>query len=148
MKCKDCVSYKACRHMWSCFESVNDFEEVYENFAERCDHFKDASKWVELPCEIGSTVYVVGTKCLSGLWDYECDMRDAETDCPCHLDNEWIVFKREADLEFIAKMIQQKNPNFIFGKTVFTDSDDAFERLAEITNQNDCGGNEDGKSKV
>ena len=100
---------------------------------------------LRLPCRPGEVVYVVGTKCLSGLYEIECDMRGESDECPCHLDNEWIVFKKETDLEFLAQLVMKKNPNFILGESVFTNSDDAFERLAEITKQNDCGGNEDGK---
>ena len=136
MKCKDCVSYNACKHMWSCFENVNNFEEIYENFAERCDNFKDKSKWVELPCAIGDTVYVVGTKCLSGEWDDECDMYDAEFDCPCHLDKEWIVFKREVDVDLLVDIMKNTNPNFVFGETVFCTRDEAEDKLAEIIETN------------
>lgn len=102
---------------------------------------------LRLPCRPGDVVYVVGTKCLSGLYEFECDLYDAETDCPCHLDNEWIVFKKETDIRFLAELIMKKNTNFILGETVFTNSDEAFYRLAEITKRNDCGGDEYDKRK-
>ena len=100
---------------------------------------------LRLPCRPGDVVYVVGTKCLSGLYDIECDTYDEDTECPCHLKNEWTVFKKEVDLEFLVKMTANKLSNFILGETVFMHSDDAFDKLAEITKQNDCGGDEDGE---
>lgn len=125
------------------------YESIYAGGAiNRLAEYENAEEdglLLRLPCRPGDVVYVVGTKCLSGLYDFECDLHDAETDCPCHLDKEWIVFKKEADLRFLVELILKKNPNFILGESVFTNSDDAFERLAEITKQNDCGGDEDGK---
>lgn len=92
---------------------------------------------LRLPFRPGDVVYVVGTKCLSGLYDIECDTYDEDTECPCHLNNEWTVFKKEVDLEFLVKMTANKLSNFILGETVFMHSDDAFDKLAEITKQND-----------
>lgn len=117
------------------------FESIYTGGAidrlAEYENLEEEGLLLRLPCRVGDTVYVVGTKCLSGLYDIECDMRDAETDCPCHLEEEWIVFKKEVDLEFLAELLMKKNPNFILNETVFTGSDEAFERLAEITKQND-----------
>jgi hypothetical protein len=111
-----------------------DVEELYSRLMEY-ENAEEEGLLLRLPCRPGDIVYVVGTKCLSGLYDLECDMYDAETDCPCHLDNEWIVFKKETDVEFLTKMIMKKNSNFILGETVFTHSDDAFEKLSEIQNR-------------
>lgn len=112
-----------------------DVEELYSCLMEY-ENAEEEGLLLRLPCRPGDIVYVVGTKCLSGLYDIECDMHDAETDCPCHLDSEWIVFKKETDIRFLVELITKENPNFIFGESVFTHSDDAFERLAEITKQN------------
>ena len=113
-----------------------DVEELYSRLMEY-ENAEEEGLLLRLPCRPGDIVYVVGTKCLSGLYDIECNLHDAETDCPCHLDNEWIVFKKETDIRFLVELITKKNLNFIFGESVFTHSDDAFERLAEITKQND-----------
>ena len=112
-----------------------DVEKLYSCLMEY-ENAEEEGLLLRLPCRPGDIVYVVGTKCLSGLYDIECNMHDAETDCPCHLDSEWIVFKKETDIRFLVELITKKNPNFIFGESVFTHSDDAFERLAEITKQN------------
>lgn len=49
MTCKDCYHCKACEEM--CDRILNWEEE------EICDHFKDKSRIVELPCAVGETVY-------------------------------------------------------------------------------------------
>ena len=125
------------------------YESIYAGGAiNRLAEYENAEEeglLLRLPCRPGDIVYVVGTKCLSGLYDDECDMYDEDTECPCHLENEWTVFKKEVDLEFLVKMTANKLSNFILGETVFMHSDDAFDKLAEITKQNDCGGDEDGK---
>ena len=43
MTCKDCVHYKPC---------------FYANI-DTCGMFKDKSKFIELPCKVGDTVYVI-----------------------------------------------------------------------------------------
>lgn len=50
MTCKDCVHYNVCVY---CFYRGrdNDVEKL-------CDRFKLKSRFVELPCEVGQTVYV------------------------------------------------------------------------------------------
>jgi len=47
MTCKDCYHYKACLDM-----SDTDWEHT-------CNHFKDKSRIVELPCKVGQTVYEI-----------------------------------------------------------------------------------------
>lgn len=112
-----------------------DVEELYSRLMEY-ENAEEDGLLLRLPCRVNDTVYVVGTKCLSGLWDCECDLHDAETDCPCHLESEWIVFKKDVDLEFLVKLVVKTNHNFIFGETVFISSDEAFDKLTEITKQN------------
>lgn len=117
------------------------FESVYTGGAiDRLAEYEDAEEnglLLKLPCRPGDIVYVVGTKCLSGLYEFECDMYDAETDCPCHLDNEWVVFEKQVDLECLVKIIMKKNPNLILGETVFSSRKEAEAKLIEITEQND-----------
>lgn len=49
MTCKDCV------HQEACFDWCRGFVEI----TELCEHFKDKSKFIGLPCKVGDTVYVV-----------------------------------------------------------------------------------------
>lgn len=45
MTCKDCVHYDACNRIL--------------NRLEVCDQFKDKTRFVELPCKVGDTIYKV-----------------------------------------------------------------------------------------
>lgn len=59
MTCKDCIHYTSHRH----FDPLLD--EVYtdEDVEYLCPEFKDKSRFVELPCKIGDTVYKICPKC-------------------------------------------------------------------------------------
>ena len=46
--CKDCIHFEVC-----CYVDV---------FLPACDSFKDKSKFIELPCAIGDTVYMINSK--------------------------------------------------------------------------------------
>ena len=48
MTCKDCIHYKVCK--------IIDMAGIWEK-AELCESFKAANLVVELPCEVGDTVY-------------------------------------------------------------------------------------------
>lgn len=54
MTCKDCIHYNVCE----------DYDnrvtlEIY-NMAEKCKYFKDKSRIVELPCDVGDKIYCDG----------------------------------------------------------------------------------------
>lgn len=51
MTCKDCMHYEACK-----FYTDKTRFNLPKN-AENCDDFKDKSKYIELPCKVGDTVY-------------------------------------------------------------------------------------------
>ena len=48
--CKDCMHEKVCDY----FEG-----DLNEEGAEKCVYFKDSNRFVELPCNVGDTVFVV-----------------------------------------------------------------------------------------
>ena len=60
MTCKDCVHYDLCR---SCSRIQLGWHgnsvHYVENIEEICKDFKDRSRFVELPCKVGDTVYSV-----------------------------------------------------------------------------------------
>lgn len=57
--CKDCVHCEVC-------QTRDGQTEFYgldidcNNVEELCEHFKPKSRFVELPCEVGQTVYFIG----------------------------------------------------------------------------------------
>jgi hypothetical protein len=59
MKCEDCIHYELCS---STYEHI--FGNKYENEVETiCEHFKEKSLFVELPCKVGDTVYKIMHVC-------------------------------------------------------------------------------------
>lgn len=60
MTCKDCIHYDLCRSCsriqlgWK-FNTVG----YVENVEEICDYYADRSRFVELPCKVGDTIYAV-----------------------------------------------------------------------------------------
>lgn len=90
-----------------------------------------------LHCRIGDTVWVVGTKCLSGLYDEECASRnkfegdDGCEDCP--LDQEVIVFSRTVNDYNFCKLHDLCDPgHFRWGETVFKNKEEAEAALAKM----------------
>lgn len=53
MTCKDCVHYELCEAL-----EKNGISRIYPS---QCGFFKDKTKFVELPCKIGDTVYKFST---------------------------------------------------------------------------------------
>ena len=53
MTCKDCIYYSGCSGI------LNDFGMRLNPAREVCDRFKDRSRFVELPCHVGDTVYML-----------------------------------------------------------------------------------------
>lgn len=53
MTCKDCIHYEACKF----YTDKTKFN--LPKKAENCDDFKDKSKYIELPCKVGDTVYYI-----------------------------------------------------------------------------------------
>lgn len=49
--CKDCICYSGCSGI------LNDFGMRLNPAREVCDRFEDSSRFVELPCKVGDTIY-------------------------------------------------------------------------------------------
>lgn len=78
---------------------------------------------VKLPCKVGDRVYIVGTKCLADIpSDEECEKLNCIT---CKYENEFVVFEKTVDIEFMITLMFKEDDNFIFGETVFTEKTEA-----------------------
>ena len=60
MTCKDCIHYDVCRikdikNPKECNETLEDLN----NIVEICGYFKDESKFMKKPCDVGENVYVI-----------------------------------------------------------------------------------------
>ena len=64
MTCKDCIHQESCVD-WAKVRKGNDrsvkgiVEQIIEGEHYGCEFFKDRSKFIELPCEVGDTVYIL-----------------------------------------------------------------------------------------
>ena len=52
MTCKDCIHYGLCETKGNAEVFVRGIENI-------CGYFKDKSKYIELPCKVGDTLYVI-----------------------------------------------------------------------------------------
>ncbi len=57
MTCKECVHYEVCKEDVELHHDFYDCLEV-DGVEKHCEFFKPKSRFVELPCEVGQTVYV------------------------------------------------------------------------------------------
>ena len=57
MTCKDCIHYEACHDMYYEEHATRHFDPEKHNAEKECGYFKDRSRFVELPCKLGDTVY-------------------------------------------------------------------------------------------
>ena len=57
--CKDCIHYEACHDMYYEEHATRHFDPEKHNAEKECGYFKDRSRFVELPCGAGDTVYYI-----------------------------------------------------------------------------------------
>ena len=63
-KCRNCVHWEACRKYVTGLAAARgvdldatELEQIFDS--DDCDHFHDSSRFVELPCKVGDTVYII-----------------------------------------------------------------------------------------
>lgn len=61
MTCKDCLHFAICANVYCEVTAETEIKNIH---GKPCFYFKDKSKYIELPCKVGDTVYVL---------DYEDD---------------------------------------------------------------------------
>lgn len=86
---------------------------------------------LKLPCKVGDTVYIVGTKCLADEEPFEdwCDKHECEE---CILDKTYTVFERYVSSHLLYTIVAEIDQNFIWGETVFPTLAEAEKALAEM----------------
>ena len=113
--CIDCISFDSC-----------DTCRVGSNPGELCFNFKDSSKFVQLPCSLGDTAYVIN---IGDFWsDYKPYVFAGPVDkfeCEDYGDRVWCAF-----------VDKKPYPFFNLGKTWFLDRAAAEERLEKIIHGN------------
>lgn len=138
MTCKDCLCSDVCietrdQIQMLAHQSRNDVEKV-------CSNFKDKSRFVELPCKVGDTVYKIcpisNRLKIGDMWDgrkvkTDCD-RCAWQNCDCH------DIGYQKDCLNIVHPIKMKNEIDIlrrkeyFGQIYFLTPEEAAEKLKEM----------------
>ena len=109
--CKDCLHYRVCQF---------HIDEETKMTVNECEHFKDRSSFVELPCKVGDTVYMLVTRKTKA---FEVKSKNGE-------------MKKEINHHtFIKKTCFTKSNLFDvierFGKTAFLTKEEAEKALAE-----------------
>lgn len=135
--CRDCICEKTCRYN----DGVNQY--CIGDFG--CPYFKDRSKFVELPCKVGNTVYVVA-HCVEIMPDFngtgaaECPF-ESTCDCEDCDDNNIRIFESKVkgiyidennvcvDIENFFDIVGNQQ----FGKTVFLTKEQTDKALEERT---------------
>ena len=130
--------WECCGQNFHCSRKLNDdggcingciVPKLYKHLAEYED-LEEQGLLLKLPCKIGDTVYVVGTRCLAGEEPEEgCTFLDCEE---CIYDKTYIVFKTKVDSMMMCNFMVCDNTNFIFGKTVFLTKEEAEKALERL----------------
>lgn len=128
--------------LWKKFDEAHLFDDGSpRHIAQQIVEEAPTIEALPLRCRIGDEVWVVGTKCMSGLYDAECpdkdDWRSFDDYCgDCPLDREYIVFPRTVSSGIFADIheLDPENQNtlFIWGKTVFPTRAEAEAALAKM----------------
>ena len=129
--CRDCIHYEVCQ------------DGSYRQST--CDSFKDKSRFIELPCSIGDTVYKIYynksacNECpnkYSLFYDEDCMCAKRKTMLPSVYDNKNIICDKhylniteyKPSLEWIVWQLDK------FGKTVFLTREEAEKKMEELNN--------------
>ncbi|MBQ0124745.1 MAG: hypothetical protein KBS59_00285 [Clostridiales bacterium] len=61
---KDCIHYEACKDIYYPMSTYDEEAKAFDesNSCDGCQFYSDASRFIELPCKVGDTVYVIFDK--------------------------------------------------------------------------------------
>ena len=122
--CKDCLGFEFCLDRLGTTKYY-DNAIAANNVEELCQKFKDRNRFVELPCKVGDTVYVIDdmgdeeylvAPCTISAIRYECKETDSK-----------IIIMTEG---FLAPFTN----SWVLGKTVFLTREEAEQALKESKN--------------
>ena len=131
--CKDCMKADGCKH-----KANLDKDSIIGMSVEECEYFKDRSKFIEMPCKVGDTVWRI-----EDVWHLDDKATGAY-----HYEKEVVEFRvRSISISYNSKGVwtkkfricQVKNSKTIdhqhdvyfcyFGKTVFPNKEEAEQAL-------------------
>ena len=119
MTCKDCIHYDLCRSFSRIQLGWHGNSVHYvENMEEICKDFKDRSRFVELPCKVGDTLFVPTRNLVS---EYKI--------VSFHVCGEGIWYRTNVIKGILTRLISDNVE--IIGKTVFLTREEAERALKE-----------------
>ena len=127
--CKECYHYEVCRmhYQQKCELTCETEKEVRRAMLEAekgspiCNHFKDRSRFVELPCKLGDTLFVPTRNLVS---EYKI--------VSFHVCGEGIWYRTNIVKGILTRLISDNVENI--GKTVFLTREEAERALKEREN--------------
>ena len=121
MTCKDCLYYEPCSTLNAEFKKLpKDFIDS-DLCAKQCTTFKDRSRFVELPCKLGDTLFVPTRNLVS---EYKI--------VSFHVCGEGIWYRTNVIKGILTRLISDNVENI--GKTVFLTREEAEQALKERNN--------------
>lgn len=124
MTCKDCIHYEICR----IFSDQYGISKVYPS---DCGFAKDKSRFVELPCQIGSEVYVI-ENCTCGSFYAEVCESNLRTQAKKYIKAVKLPAKRTVRCAKLFVRPFKAEYLFKIGKTVFLTREEAEKKLEEM----------------
>lgn len=123
--CNNCSQGSGnCEYVKDMIEKLAEYEDLEEQ-----------GLLVKLPCEYGTIVYVVGTRCLAGEEpDKGCDSVDCEE---CIYNKTYIIFERKVDNNLMCNLIIKDYSPFAMNDNVFLTREAAEEALKRLERLNE-----------
>ena len=118
MTCKDCIHYEACHDMYYEEHATRHFDPEKHNAEKECGYFKDRSRFVELPCKLGDTLFVPTRNFVS---EYKV--------VSFHVCGEGVWYRTNVIKGILTRLIADNVENI--GKTVFLTREEAEQALKE-----------------
>lgn len=127
--CIDVCGEKCVENYSECHD-CKPFTDTLKKLAE----YEDAEEQgllLRLPCKVGDTVYIVGTKCIADEEPNEewCESHDC---CECVYDREMVVFEKYVNSWILEELVFENSYFYQMGKTVFLTKEEAEQALAEM----------------
>lgn len=116
MTCKDCIHYEACHDMYYEEHATRHFDPEKHNAEKECGYFKDRSRFVELPCKLGDTLFVPTR---NFVMEYKI--------VSFHVCGEGIWYRTNVIKGILTRLISDNVENI--GKTVFLTREEAEQAL-------------------
>ena len=125
MTCKDCIHFGICNcDVHFTVDGTTQMQNAVDVDVE-CKNFKDKSRYIETPCKVGDTVYIV-----DGTTDGIVEGKITRLEYNIYTTpREWITVK--CNHPFFGKLEERNRIDLLLGKTVFLTKEEAEKALAE-----------------